>query len=123
MGAGGFDPDSPGEQPNKVTDWLRLLAPAPLRRAIGTCATWGGVPAAAGNVTGSMSLMDFLGEDYRSVLGVPVVNIPGCAPVGDNFTETVAGVLMFLQGLRPFPSSTSSDARPGSSRTRSTATA
>src|SRR5512134_706177 len=59
MGAGGFDPDSPGEQPNKVTDWLRLLAPgAAASVAIGTCATWGGVPAAAGNVTGSMSLMD-----------------------------------------------------------------
>ena len=71
--------------------------------AIGTCATWGGIPAAAGNVTGSMSLMDFLGRDYRSTLGVPIVNIPGCSPVGDNFTETVGAVLMFLQGLGPLP--------------------
>src|SRR4029453_10699673 len=56
--------------------------------AIGTCATWGGIPAAHGNPTGAMSLMDFLGKDYRSAFGVPVVNIPGCAPIGDNFTET-----------------------------------
>jgi len=104
MGAGGFDPDSETEEPNKVTDWVRKLAPgAAAAVAIGTCATWGGVPAAAGNVTGSMSLMDFLGKDYVSALGVPVVNVPGCAPQGDNFTETVAGVLMFLQGFGPLP--------------------
>jgi hydrogenase small subunit len=104
MGAGGFDPDSRLEQPNRVTDWVRLLAPgAAAMVAIGTCATWGGVPAAAGNITGSMSLMDFLGREYRSALGVPVVNVPGCSPIGDNFTETVAAVLMFLQGFGPLP--------------------
>ncbi len=71
--------------------------------AIGTCATWGGIPAAMGNVTGSMSVMDFLGADYRSALGLPVINIPGCAPVGDNFTETIAAILLFLQGMGPLP--------------------
>jgi hydrogenase small subunit len=104
MGAGGFDPESEGDQPNRMTDWLKRLAPgAAAMVAIGTCATWGGVPAAAGNITGSMSLMDFLGKNYISALGVPVVNIPGCSPVGDNFTETVAAVLMFLQGIGPLP--------------------
>ena len=104
MGAGGFDPESESHQPNRMTDWLKKLAPgAAACVAIGTCATWGGVPAAAGNVTGSMSLMDFLGKDYRSALGVPVVNVPGCSPIGDNFTEVVAAVLMFLQGLGPLP--------------------
>jgi len=104
MGAGGFDPESEGDQPNRVTDWLWKLAPgAAAYVAIGTCATWGGIPAAAGNITGSMSLTDFLGKDYRSALGVPVVNIPGCSPVGDNFTETVAAVLLFLQNLGPVP--------------------
>jgi hydrogenase small subunit len=104
MGAGGFDPESQNDQPNRVTDWIKKLAPgAAAMVAIGTCATWGGIPAAAGNVTGSMSLMDYLGKDYRSALGVPVVNVPGCSPVGDNFTETVAAVLMFLQGIGPLP--------------------
>jgi hydrogenase small subunit len=104
MGAGGFDPNSESDQPNRMTDWLAKLAPgAAALVAIGTCATWGGIPAAAGNVTGSMSVADFVGADYRSVLGVPVVNIPGCSPVGDNFTEVVAAVLMFLQGLGPLP--------------------
>jgi hydrogenase small subunit len=104
MGAGGFDAESETDQPNRMTDWLKMLAPgAAAMIAIGTCATWGGVPAAAGNITGSMSLMDFVGKDYRSALGVPVVNVPGCSPIGDNFTETVAAVLLFLQGLGPLP--------------------
>ena len=104
MGAGGFDPNSRTDQPNRMTDWLAKLAPgAAAVVAIGTCATWGGIPAAAGNVTGSMSVADFVGADYVSVLGVPVVNIPGCSPVGDNFTEVVAALLMFLQGLGPLP--------------------
>jgi hydrogenase small subunit len=64
MGAGGFDPESDSEQPNRVTDWVKKMAPgAAAMVAIGTCATWGGIPAAAGNVTGSMSLMDYLGQD------------------------------------------------------------
>jgi len=91
-------------QPTRVTEWLWRLAPgAAAYVAIGTCASWGGIPAAAGNITGSMSLTDFLGKDYRSALGVPVVNVPGCSPVGDNFTETVAAVLLFLANLAPVP--------------------
>lgn len=90
--------------PVPTARWLERLAPgAAAVIAIGTCATWGGIPAAEGNPTGAMSVMDFLGPDYRSALGLPVVNIPGCAPVGDNFTETVFAVLLFLQGLGPLP--------------------
>ena len=84
--------------------WLRRLAPgAAAVIAIGTCATWGGIPAAINNVTDSMSIGDWLGKDYRSALGLPVVNVPGCSPIGDNFTETVAVTLLFLQGLGPAP--------------------
>ena len=88
-----------------TTEWLSRLAPgAAATIAIGTCATWGGIPSAEGNPTGAMSVMDFLGKDYRSAFGLPVINIPGCAPQGDNFTETVFAVLLFLQGLGPLPS-------------------
>lgn len=97
---------TPSEQRRRVAtaEWMKRLAPgAAATIAIGTCATWGGIPAAYGNVTGSMSVMDFLGKDYRSALGLPVINIPGCAPVGDNFTDAVQSILLFLQGLGPLP--------------------
>lgn len=100
----GDDPDAE-TAPVPTSTWAARLAPgAAATIAIGTCATWGGIPAAAGNPTGAMSLMDFLGKDYRSAFGLPVINIPGCAPQGDNFTETVFAVLLFLQGLGPLPS-------------------
>ncbi|HXG69562.1 MAG TPA: hypothetical protein VNJ04_03005 [Gemmatimonadaceae bacterium] len=90
--------------PVPSSEWISRLAPgAAATIAIGTCATWGGIPSAEGNPTGAMSLMDFLGKDYRSAFGLPVINIPGCAPQGDNFTETVFAVLLFLQGLGPLP--------------------
>ncbi len=91
-------------RPIPSSEWLKRLAPgAAAVIAIGTCATWGGVPAAVGNPTGSMSVMDFLGKDYRSSYGLPVINVPGCSPVGDNFTETIACTLLFLQGHGPLP--------------------
>jgi hydrogenase small subunit len=91
-------------QPIPTAEWLERMAPnAAAVIALGTCATWGGIPAAIGNPTGAMGVMDFLGLEYRSTFGLPVVNIPGCSPVGDNFTETVAAVLLFLQGLGPLP--------------------
>ncbi|MBI3966217.1 MAG: hydrogenase expression protein HypE [Chloroflexi bacterium] len=97
---------APGDLRRRVAtaEWLRRLAPgAAAVIAIGTCATWGGIPASYGNPTGSMSVMDFLGSDFRSAFGLPVVNIPGCAPVGDNFTETVALLLLFLNRQAPLP--------------------
>ncbi|MBA2449631.1 MAG: hydrogenase expression protein HypE [Chloroflexi bacterium] len=98
------DPQTGESKSVPSAEWLRRLAPgAAAVFAIGTCATWGGIPAAYGNVTGSMSVMDFLGKDYRSALGLNVVNVPGCSPIGDNFTETIATVLQFLQGLGPLP--------------------
>ncbi len=96
--------DREGSHPVPTATWLKRLAPgAAATIAIGTCATWGGIPAAEGNPTNAMSVMDFLGKDYRSAFGLPVINIPGCAPQGDNFTETVFAVLLFLQGLGPLP--------------------
>ena len=98
-------PSSRGpDQPLRSSDWIWALAPrAAASIAIGTCATWGGIPAAAGNITGSMGLMDYLGRDYRSSKGVPVINVPGCAPVGDNFNETLSQVLQYIDGIGPLP--------------------
>jgi len=91
-------------QPYPTARWLKDLAPgAAAVIGVGTCASWGGIPAAQGNVTNAMSVMDFLGKDFLSALGLPVINVPGCAPVGDNITETIAAVLMFLAGVGPLP--------------------
>jgi hydrogenase small subunit len=97
---------APAEQRTRIptSEWVRRLAPgAAAVIAIGTCATWGGIPAADGNPTASMSVMDFLGREYRSAFGLPVINVPGCAPIGDNFTETVVAVLLFLNRQAPLP--------------------
>ncbi len=107
LGAGQDQPRGgrSGDQPARVTDWIVALAPrAAASVAIGTCATWGGIPAAAGNITGSMGLMDFLGPAYRSARGIPVVNVPGCAPQGDNFTETLTAIIRYIDGTRDLPS-------------------
>ena len=101
----GADEDEEGNpQPIPSSSWVsRMSKHAAAVIAVGTCATWGGVPAAAGNPTDAVGMMDFLGKDYRSALGLPVVNLPGCAPQGDNITETIAAVLLFLHGLGPLP--------------------
>jgi hydrogenase small subunit len=98
----GEDPQT-GRQITSL-EWLdRLSAGAAAVIAIGTCASWGGIPAAKGNPTNSMAVSDYLGKDYRSAFGVPVVNVPGCSPIGDNYLETAAAVCLFLNGLAPLP--------------------
>ena len=88
--------------PVSVGQWVRDLAPqAAAVMAIGTCATWGGIPAATGSVTGAMGVGDFLPADFRSRAGLPVVNVPGCAPSGDAFVEALSYVLLHLDGLVP----------------------
>jgi len=59
--------------------------------ALGTCAAFGGIPAAAPNPTGCMSVKDFFAS--RQV-AVPVINLPGCPPHPDWFVGTVASLLL-----------------------------
>jgi hydrogenase small subunit len=79
-----------------------MLAPrASAVVAVGTCATYGGIPAMAGNPTGAMGLPDFLGWTWRSKAGVPIVCVPGCPAQPDNMTETLAYLLYQLVGKAP----------------------
>lgn len=48
-----------------------------------------------------MGLEEHLGPDFRSEGGLPVVNVPGCAPSGEAFLETVIYVLLHWKGLVP----------------------
>jgi hydrogenase small subunit len=69
--------------------------------AAGTCATYGGIHAMAGNPTGSMGLADYLGWGWRSKAGLPVVNVPGCPVQPDNFMETLTYLLYQAAGVAP----------------------
>jgi hydrogenase small subunit len=90
------------DQPQKLTEWIDDLAPKAIAVvAIGTCATYGGIHAMAGNATGSMGLADYLGWDFRSRAGLPVVNVPGCPVQPDNFMETLLWLLQFAAGKAP----------------------
>ncbi|GAA3028430.1 hypothetical protein GCM10020000_01150 [Streptomyces olivoverticillatus] len=96
----GNDPET-GE-PITLNDWLdRLAHRAWAVVAIGTCAAYGGIHAMAGNPTGCMGLADYLGWDFRSAGGLPIVNVPGCPVQPDNFMETLLWVLHQAAGLAP----------------------
>jgi hypothetical protein len=63
-------------QPITTNEWI--LAPkATAVIGAGTCATNGGIHAMAGNPTGTMGLGDYLGWDWKSKPGLPIVNVPG----------------------------------------------
>lgn len=98
----GNDPET-GE-PMTLNTWLDALAPrAWAVVAIGTCAAYGGIHAMAGNPTGSMGLADYLGWEFRSRGGLPIVNIPGCPVQPDNFMETLTWILHHARGSGPPP--------------------
>ncbi|GGM89202.1 hydrogenase expression protein HypE [Thermopolyspora flexuosa] len=89
-------------QPITVNQWIDRLAPrAWAVVAIGTCATYGGIHAMAGNPTGCMGLADYLGWDFRSAGGLPIVNVPGCPVQPDNFMETLTWLLYQAAGRAP----------------------
>lgn len=54
--------------------------------AIGSCASWGGMPSTGPNPTGATSVAE--------ILGTPVLNIPGCPPNPYNFLTTVVHYLV-----------------------------
>jgi hydrogenase small subunit len=90
------------DQPITLNEWLDKLAPkAWAVVAIGTCATYGGIHAMAGNPTGCMGLADYLGWDFRSTAGLPIVNVPGCPVQPDNFMETLVWLLKMAAGTAP----------------------
>lgn len=89
-------------QPITTNEWIDRLAPKALAViAIGTCATYGGIHAMEGNPTGCMGLADYLGWEWRSKAGLPIVNVPGCPVQPDNFMETVLYLLYQVAGLAP----------------------
>jgi hydrogenase small subunit len=56
--------------------------------AVGSCAAFGGIPAAAPNPTGAVGVKD-------AVPGATVINLPGCPLNADNLTATIVHYLTF----------------------------
>ncbi|MEK3643750.1 hydrogenase small subunit [Aeribacillus sp. FSL M8-0235] len=67
--------------------------------AIGDCACWGGIPATKPNPSESIGLQymkeergGFLGTQFRSKGGLPVINIPGCPAHPDWVTQILVAI-------------------------------
>ena len=75
-----------------VLEILKETAPQAMAViAIGSCASWGGIPSASPNPTGAVPAQEVLGEKIK------VINIPGCPPNPYNFLSTVLYVLTFKE--------------------------
>lgn len=86
-----FGTDQKTGQPILTCDWIDQLAPkAWAVVAAGTCSTYGGIHAMEGNPTGCMGLPDYLGWEWKSRTGIPIVCVPGCPVQPDNFTEVLS---------------------------------
>ena len=88
--------------------------------AAGTCATYGGIHAMQGNPTGCMRLADYLGWNWRSHSGLPIVNVPGCPIQPDNFMEALTYLLYQTAGMSPMIRSMTSSGQLGCSAKRFT---
>lgn len=83
-----------------MKDWLLDLSKAAkFVVAVGDCATYGGIPAMEPNPSESEGLQflkrqkgGFLGPDYVSQAGFPVINIPGCPAHPDWITQILVAV-------------------------------
>ncbi|MBO2451288.1 hydrogenase expression protein HypE [Actinomadura barringtoniae] len=96
----GNDPET-GE-PITTGEWLDRLAPkATVIIAAGTCSAYGGIHAMAGNPTGAMGVPDYLGWDWTSKAGLPIVCVPGCPVQPDNLSETILYLLYQVTGQTP----------------------
>jgi hydrogenase small subunit len=97
-----FGVDKETGQPITTCEWIDRLAPkAWAVMAAGTCATYGGIHAMEGNPTGCMGLADYLGWGWRSGAGIPIVCVPGCPVLPDNFMETLLYLLYQAAGEVP----------------------
>ena len=77
-----------------------LCAVADYVLALGTCASYGGIPAAPPNPTAAVGLQyddgkpgGLLGRDWRSRKGLPVVNVAGCAADSDTMVLAIRWLL------------------------------
>ncbi len=71
----------------------RCLAAAEAVLAVGTCASFGGLPAAAPNPTGAMGIAELMQRGL--VPRRPLVNLPGCPPIPEVMSAVLAQRVAF----------------------------
>lgn len=54
--------------------------------AVGSCSSFGGIPAAEPNPTGAVGVSDIIKDK-------PIINVPGCPPIPEVMTGTIAYIL------------------------------
>ena len=117
----GFGNNPATGQPMTTSEWLDRLAPkATAIVAAGTCATYGGIHAMAGNPTGAMGVPDYLGWEWKSKAGIPIVCVPGCPIQPDNLSETLTYLLYMATDQAPMIRWTRRCVPPGCSARRCT---
>jgi hydrogenase small subunit len=80
-------------KPISMLKWIEYLGQnAMATLTVGTCAAYGGLPAALPNPSGSKGV-----SEVYEMLGIvtPVINIPGCPSHPDWFIGTVAKILLY----------------------------
>lgn len=83
-----------------MKDWVNDLSKvAKYVVAIGDCATWGGIIAVPPNPTESTGMQfhkkekgGYLGADFISKSGLPVINLPGCPAHPDWMTQILVAI-------------------------------
>jgi hydrogenase small subunit len=82
-------------RPVSSAEALEWLAGAPGCLGVvsmGTCAAYGGIPAAEGNKTGAVGVKEYF--DMQGI-STPVINVPGCPPHPDWLIYALAYILIY----------------------------
>jgi len=69
----------------------------------GTCSSFGGIPHGHPNPTGAKGALDYFGKNWKSKLGIPIINVPGCPSHGEHLAEVLAYAVLAIRGYLPLP--------------------
>ena len=77
------------DKPITALEWIEEIGSNALAVvAVGTCASWGGIPSATPSPTGAVPASEVIKDK-------PIINIPGCPPHPDWMVGTLVNVLKY----------------------------